>query len=112
MRSLNFLILAFALPSISYASNHQLDTPEKKASYSIGVDFITRMKSQDYLAYFGQIYGLDPEHTAQRATKLLDRFGLSEALNQRLGQYSKGMRQKLAMVRALLHDPDVLLQYA
>ena len=47
MRSLNFLILAFALPSISYASNHQLDTPEKKASYSIGVDFITRMKSQD-----------------------------------------------------------------
>lgn len=69
----------------------------------------TRMKSQEYLAYFAQIYGLDPEQSAQRALELLDRFGLSEALGQRLGQYSKGMRQKLAMTRALLHDPDVLL---
>jgi ABC-2 type transport system ATP-binding protein len=69
----------------------------------------TRMKPQEYLAYFAQIYGLDPEQSAQRALELLDRIGLSEALNQRLGQYSKGMRQKLAMTRALLHDPDVLL---
>ncbi len=69
----------------------------------------TRMKPREYLAYFAQIYGLDPEQSAQRALELLDRFGLSEALNQRLGQFSKGMRQKLAMTRALLHDPDVLL---
>lgn len=69
----------------------------------------TRMKSQDYLAFFGEIYRLDPEHTVRRVAELLDRFGLAEATNQRLGQYSKGMRQKLAMARALLHDPDVLL---
>jgi ABC-2 type transport system ATP-binding protein len=93
-----------------------LDTTQDAASVRRRIGLLTehhglytRMKSQDYLAYFGQIYGLDPEYTAQRATKLLDRFGLSEALNQRLGQYSKGMRQKLAMVRALLHNPDVLL---
>ncbi len=69
----------------------------------------TRMKSKEYLAYFGAIYGLDPDHTARRAVELLDRFGLSYAYNQRLGQYSKGMRQKLALARALLHDPEVLL---
>lgn len=69
----------------------------------------TKMKSQEYLAYFGQLYGLDPVRTAERATELLSRFGLADAYNQRLGQYSKGMRQKLAMTRALLHDPDVLL---
>jgi len=69
----------------------------------------TRMKSQDYLAFFGEIYGLDPEHTARRADELLQRFGLAHATGQRLGQYSKGMRQKLAMSRALLHDPEVLL---
>ncbi|KPK89114.1 MAG: hypothetical protein AMJ88_18035, partial [Anaerolineae bacterium SM23_ 63] len=45
----------------------------------------------------------------QRTTDLLDRFGLSEASDLRLGQFSKGMRQKLALVRALLHDPAVLL---
>ncbi|GMR09743.1 MAG: ABC transporter ATP-binding protein [Anaerolineae bacterium] len=69
----------------------------------------TRMKAREYLAYFGSIYGLDPDQSAQRAVELLDRFGLSDAYNQRLGQYSKGMRQKLAMARALLHDPEVLL---
>ena len=69
----------------------------------------TKMKSQEYLAYFGQLYCLDPERTAERATELLSRFGLADAYHQRLGQYSKGMRQKLAMTRALLHDPDVLL---
>ncbi len=69
----------------------------------------TRMKSREYLAYFGQLYGLDPERAAERAIELLNRFGLSDAFNQLLGQYSKGMRQKLAMTRALLHDPDVLL---
>ena len=69
----------------------------------------TRMRSQEYLAYFGQIYRLEPEYAAQRAVELLERFGLSDASTQRLGQYSKGMRQKLALARALLHDPDVLL---
>ncbi len=69
----------------------------------------TRMKSQDYLAFFAQIYGLDREQSTRRAMELLDRFGLSHAVNQRLGQYSKGMQQKLTMTRALLHDPNVLL---
>jgi ABC-2 type transport system ATP-binding protein len=69
----------------------------------------TRMKSQEYLAYFSEIYSLDREQSGQRALDLLDRFGLGDALDLRLGQYSKGMRQKLAMARALLHDPDVLL---
>lgn len=69
----------------------------------------TRMKAGEYLAYFGEIYGLDRSHSAQRAEQLLRLFGLSEALDRLLGQYSKGMRQKLAMARALLHDPKVLL---
>ena len=46
MRTTYLLALAFALPSISCAADHNLDTLEKKASYSIGVDFITRMNAQ------------------------------------------------------------------
>jgi ABC-2 type transport system ATP-binding protein len=44
-----------------------------------------------------------------RIHELLERFGLSQASKKRLGEYSKGMRQKLALVRAILHDPPVLL---
>jgi ABC-2 type transport system ATP-binding protein len=44
-----------------------------------------------------------------RALELMERFGLTFALKKQLGDYSKGMKQKLALVRAMLHDPPVLL---
>jgi ABC-2 type transport system ATP-binding protein len=69
----------------------------------------SRMRAEEYLGFFGEIYGLDPEWVLRRSQELLGRFDLAEAVRLRLGQYSKGMRQKLAMARALLHDPSVLL---
>jgi ABC-2 type transport system ATP-binding protein len=68
-----------------------------------------RMRAWEYLEFFGQIYGLPNEIWQARAESLLSLYGLDRTLQQRLGQYSKGMRQKLALVRALLHDPRVLL---
>jgi ABC-2 type transport system ATP-binding protein len=68
-----------------------------------------RMKGLEYLDFFGQIYHLPPQARRQRAHELMARFGLESALDKRLGEYSKGMKQKLALVRALLHDPPVLL---
>ena len=69
----------------------------------------TRMKALDYLRFFGRTYGMTDSDIRSRAEMLLERYGLAGALDVRLGQYSKGMRQKLALVRALLHDPTVLL---
>ena len=69
----------------------------------------TRMNQVDYLEFFGQVYGLDSEIARTRIHHLLDRFGLAQAYDRRLGQFSKGMRQKLALVRTLLHDPPILL---
>jgi ABC-2 type transport system ATP-binding protein len=68
-----------------------------------------RMRSEEYLDFFGDLYGLTPSLRRARAAQLLDRFGMREAAGKRLGEYSKGMRQKLALIRALLHDPPVLL---
>lgn len=68
-----------------------------------------RMKAEEYLAFFGELYGLSPAACRERAAYWLERFGMCEAVNRRLGEYSKGMRQKLALIRALLHDPPVLL---
>ena len=45
----------------------------------------------------------------KRTYDLMERFGLTFALDKQLGEYSKGMKQKLALVRAMLHDPPVLL---
>lgn len=68
-----------------------------------------RMRALEYLDFFGQVYHLSPTVRRRRARELMARFGLESALDKRLGEYSKGMKQKLALVRAMLHDPPVLL---
>lgn len=69
----------------------------------------TRMSADEYLDYFGQVYDLSPQMRRSRSNHLLEYFGLAEAAHRRIGEYSKGMRQKLALARAMMHDPGVLL---
>lgn len=68
-----------------------------------------RMKAMDYLNFFGRLYHLTSAERKSRAMALMQRFGLADALDRRLGEYSKGMKQKLALVRSMLHNPPVLL---
>lgn len=68
-----------------------------------------RMTGEEYLDFFGKVYGLDSEMRKKRNAYLLEYFGLAEAARRRSGEYSKGMKQKLALARALIHDPSVLL---
>lgn len=68
-----------------------------------------RMPTLEYLVFFGGMYGLSTEDSARRGTRLLGEVGLKGVEHQRLGTFSKGMRQKVALVRALLHNPRVLL---
>jgi len=69
----------------------------------------TRMRASEYLSFFGRVHGLPHPLMEQRITELMDRYELAEHSHRRLGEYSRGMRQKLALVRAVLHDPPVLL---
>jgi ABC-2 type transport system ATP-binding protein len=68
-----------------------------------------RMRGREYLDFFGQLYRVPALERRQRAEELLARLGMAHALDARIGTYSKGMKQKLAIVRAMLHDPLVLL---
>ncbi|NWF81064.1 MAG: ABC transporter ATP-binding protein [Chloroflexi bacterium] len=67
-----------------------------------------RMAALEYLDFFGALLGLDAPTRRRRAEALLRQFGLWEARERKLDSYSKGMRQKVALVRALIHDPPVL----
>jgi ABC-2 type transport system ATP-binding protein len=68
-----------------------------------------RMRAEEYLEFFGKLYGMTPAASRARGGEWLEHFGMSDAMDKRLGEYSKGMRQKLALIRSLLHDPPVLL---
>jgi ABC-2 type transport system ATP-binding protein len=85
-----------------------------KVRASVGVlteqhGLYTRMSGEEYLEFFGKLYHLSPEVRRARIKYLLEYFGLAEAARRRSGEYSKGMRQKLALARALMHEPPVLL---
>jgi len=68
-----------------------------------------RMPADEYLEFFAKLYGLDAHRRGVRIDSLLENFGLQNDRRKRLGEYSKGMRQKLALARALIHEPPVLL---
>jgi len=68
-----------------------------------------RMTAGEYLRFFGRLYGLEGADLEARIEKWLHFFGLEHYYNRRVGGFSKGMRQKLALARALLHEPQVLL---
>ncbi|MFV9504339.1 MAG: ATP-binding cassette domain-containing protein [Oscillochloridaceae bacterium umkhey_bin13] len=67
-----------------------------------------RMSASAYLDFFGGLLGLDARTRQRRSEHLLHQFGLWEARERKLEGYSKGMKQKIALVRALIHDPPVL----
>jgi ABC-2 type transport system ATP-binding protein len=89
-------------------------TQARQVRASVGVltenhGLYNRMPADDYLDFFGQIYHLNPAQRRERSHHYLSQFGLLEHARRPVGEFSKGMRQKLALARALLHNPPVLL---
>jgi ABC-2 type transport system ATP-binding protein len=67
-----------------------------------------RISGEDNLRYFASLYGVDPEVSKKRIPYLMEMVGLKGRGNERVGGYSRGMKQRLHVARTLLHDPDIL----
>jgi ABC-2 type transport system ATP-binding protein len=110
------MLTALLNPTRGWARVNGYDVVSQAVNVRASVGVLTeqhglyvRMTGLEYLNFFGEIYRLDPAARKTRINYLLDYFGLSEAAHKRVGEYSKGMRQKLALARALMHEPPVLL---
>ena len=68
-----------------------------------------RLTGADNLQYAADLFGVDPALAEARIKASAERFGILEALEQKVGGYSTGMRARLALARAVLHEPDLLL---
>jgi ABC-2 type transport system ATP-binding protein len=66
-----------------------------------------RLKGIEYLKFMGDVYNVPTEVRTQRIRTMSSRFGLENALGDKIQSFSHGMRQKLLIIGALLHDPDV-----
>ncbi len=67
-----------------------------------------RLTARATLEYFSDVYGVPRALRRQRVAELLERFELDKRANDRVGSYSKGMRQRLAIARTLVNDPDIV----
>lgn len=87
----------------------KLETDDPELQSRIGVCFEEKnlyldMTATENLVFFSRLYGMrrfDPG-------EILRAVGLAEWADERVGRYSKGMRQRLMMARALIHEPDIL----
>ncbi|WP_425352540.1 ABC transporter ATP-binding protein [Alteribacter populi] len=66
------------------------------------------LTASEYLTFIGELYGIAPEDTEQKARKLMEIFGLEDVFHTKIATYSKGMRQKVLLISSLMHDPDLL----
>jgi len=68
-----------------------------------------KLTARDNLLYFASLYKMPRKQAKERVDQLLEVMNLSDRADERLEDYSTGMRQKIAIARALVHDPPILL---
>lgn len=73
------------------------------------VGLYSRLTARENIAYFGSLYGLEKAQIAARIERLSRIFEMEPFLDRRVGSFSRGMRQKVAIARTLVHDPAVIL---
>ena len=67
------------------------------------------MTALDFVSTLARLHGMTREEAIDRAEHVLDFVGLSDVQNKELGKYSKGMRQRVKIAHALVHDPDLII---
>ena len=72
-----------------------------------GNDLYDRLTGMEYLNFMADVYQVDTAHRKAHIEKYLDLFSLEDAINNQVRSYSKGMKQKLVVIGALIHNPPV-----
>src|SRR5262249_61388647 len=67
------------------------------------------LRGREILRFVAAMHGLPPGQTEERSQPLVARLDLADALDEYAANYSRGMKKKLALVCALLHDPALLI---
>ena len=86
----------------------QVDVDRSRIGFLTHEPLVYReLTAVENLDLFGRLYRIAERR--ERIGMLLERFGLWEARNERVGTYSRGMTQRLALCRTLMHEPDLLV---
>jgi heme ABC exporter ATP-binding subunit CcmA len=93
--------------TVSMLGTSDLRTVTREIGYMAHPSMLyDELSARENLHYFAALYGISKE---DRCASLIQTVGLDPALSRPVGQYSQGMRQRLSLARALIHDPKILL---
>ena len=70
-------------------------------------DMFLRLKGIEYLKFMAKVYGVDFKDAKEKIEDYAKRFEIYDALNKQIKDYSHGMRQKIVIIGALIHEPKV-----
>jgi ABC-2 type transport system ATP-binding protein len=70
--------------------------------------FYPLMNAREHLDFYGRLYGMEKKRLLARTDEVLGLVGLTERAKSRVGDYSHGMKQRLAIAQALLNEPEIL----
>jgi heme exporter protein A len=106
------ILAGLAKPSKGLVRIHGSEVREESTRRRIGVlghgiSLYDELTATENLVLFGKLYGLD--NPARRAHEWLERTGLDRVRDGLVREFSRGMRQRLAVARTFIHDPEVLL---
>ncbi len=83
-----------------YARVRYVSESEQLYDWMTGLDFVTTL---------ARLFGYTRDEAKERALHVLDFVGLADVANKQIGKYSKGMRQRVKLAQAVVHDPELLL---
>ncbi len=73
------------------------------------VGLYERLTARENIEYFARLNGMNKKQCNERVNYLIERFSFADYADKQVGSFSKGMKQKIAIARSIVHDPSVML---
>jgi ABC-2 type transport system ATP-binding protein/sodium transport system ATP-binding protein len=110
------MILGLIEPDSGYAEVEGVRTCDDPAAVKAKLGFVSAsdgvyswLTVREMLLFFSDLYGVETENAEQRLVELADLLDISALLDRRAGGLSTGQRQRVTLLRGLIHDPPVML---
>ncbi len=98
----------------AYISGYDVIKETKQALSKIGAvvetpEFFPQLTPNQILSYFGKLHGLSNQTLKERMNHVLELVKMKEWREKKIGKFSKGMKQRIALASSLVHDPELLI---